>query len=102
MLEEAIAVMRMLWQGGVHSHYGRYYTIEHARLYTLPDEPPPIVVAAAGPHAAAPKEGGSDAPTIAHQWRSDVRKVSVPASGSYAAVSLRLNSYALGVVSFQG
>ena len=52
MLEEAIEVMRLLWQGGYQSHYGKHYTVEQARLYTLPDEPPPIAVAAAQPKAA--------------------------------------------------
>jgi len=51
MLEEAIEVIRLLWQGGLKSHHGRYYTVENARIYTLPDEPPPIIVAAAGPQA---------------------------------------------------
>lgn len=51
MLEEAIEVIRLLWQGGLQSHHGRHYTVENARIYTLPDEPPPIYVAAAGPQA---------------------------------------------------
>jgi G6PDH family F420-dependent oxidoreductase len=52
MLEEAIEVMRLLWQGGKQSHHGTHYTVEDARLYTLPDEPPPIVVAAGNSGAA--------------------------------------------------
>lgn len=44
-LEEAIAVIRLLWEGGLQSHHGRHYTIENARLYSLPPEPPPILVA---------------------------------------------------------
>jgi coenzyme F420-dependent glucose-6-phosphate dehydrogenase len=52
MLEEAVQVIRLLWQGDEQSFYGTYYTIENARLYSLPDEPPPIMVAAAGPQAA--------------------------------------------------
>src|SRR5262249_46954625 len=32
MLEEAVAVIRMLWQGGYQDHHGRYYTVENARL----------------------------------------------------------------------
>src|ERR1700712_838250 len=31
MLEEAVEVIRLLWQGGVQSHQGRHYTVEHAR-----------------------------------------------------------------------
>jgi coenzyme F420-dependent glucose-6-phosphate dehydrogenase len=52
MLEEAVAVLRLLWQGGLRSHRGEYYTVENARLYTLPPEPPPILIAASGPKAA--------------------------------------------------
>jgi G6PDH family F420-dependent oxidoreductase len=50
-LEEAIEVIRLLWQGGLTSHHGKHYTVENARIFTLPDEPPPIIVAAAGPQA---------------------------------------------------
>ena len=53
MLEEAIDVIRQLWEGGMTSYRGIHYRVENARLYTLPDEPPPIVVAAAGSQAAS-------------------------------------------------
>jgi coenzyme F420-dependent glucose-6-phosphate dehydrogenase len=52
MLEEAIDVMRALWEGRVTTRRGTYFTVERARLYTRPDEPPPIFVAAAGKEAA--------------------------------------------------
>jgi coenzyme F420-dependent glucose-6-phosphate dehydrogenase len=52
MLEEAIDVIRLLWQGGNQSHEGKHYRVENARIYTLPDPLPPIVVAAAGEKAA--------------------------------------------------
>lgn len=51
-LEEAIDVMRTLWQGGFQSYKGKYYQVEDARLYTLPEEPVQLMVAAAGPKAA--------------------------------------------------
>ncbi|MDQ3795051.1 MAG: TIGR03557 family F420-dependent LLM class oxidoreductase, partial [Actinomycetota bacterium] len=51
MMEEAVHVIRLLWEGGNKRHYGKYYTVENARLYTLPDEPPPIYVSAFGPKA---------------------------------------------------
>jgi len=53
MLEEAVELMRQLWQGGYQDFHGLHYTVESARLYTRPDSPPPVVVAAAGPKAAA-------------------------------------------------
>jgi coenzyme F420-dependent glucose-6-phosphate dehydrogenase len=52
MLEEAVEVIRSLWEGGWKSHLGRHYTVEGARLYSLPDRPPPILIAASGDAAA--------------------------------------------------
>jgi G6PDH family F420-dependent oxidoreductase len=49
MLEEAVDVMRGLWRGRQFSHRGRHYTVENARIYTLPDEPPPVLVSGFGP-----------------------------------------------------
>src|SRR5690349_8096917 len=51
MLEEAVEVIRTLWQGGQQSHHGRHYTVENARIYDLPDELPPILVSGFGPKA---------------------------------------------------
>src|SRR5919197_5828657 len=51
LLEEAVEVMRILWQGGEQTHRGRHYTVDHARLYTLPDAPVPVYVAASAPNA---------------------------------------------------
>ena len=52
MLEEAMEVIRALWSGGLVNHHGTFYTVENARLYSLPDSPPPIAVSAFGPKAA--------------------------------------------------
>lgn len=52
MLEEAIHVIRLLWEGGEKSYYGEYYDVENARLYTLPDELPSIMIAASGSSSA--------------------------------------------------
>lgn len=51
MLEEAIGVMRELFEGGEKSHHGRFFEVVDARLYTLPEQPVPILVAAAGKQA---------------------------------------------------
>jgi coenzyme F420-dependent glucose-6-phosphate dehydrogenase len=51
-LREAIEVIRLLWEGGLKSHRGKHYTVENARIYTLPDELPPILVAVAGSQSA--------------------------------------------------
>lgn len=48
MLEEAIGVMRLLWQGGLHTFHGDYYRVENARIYSLPEEPIHVYIAASG------------------------------------------------------
>ena len=52
MMEEAVEVVRTLWKGGYRSHHGKHYTVENARIYTLPDELPAIIVSATGTKAA--------------------------------------------------
>jgi G6PDH family F420-dependent oxidoreductase len=52
MLEEAVEVIRKLFSGEQTSHHGRYFTVENARIYTLPDSPAPIYISGFGPHAA--------------------------------------------------
>ena len=51
MLQEAVRVMRLLWEGGTKTHRGPHYTVENARLYNLPDEPIEVMVAASGQSA---------------------------------------------------
>lgn len=51
MLEEAVEVMRRLWTGEVVTWQGKHYNVDTARIYTLPDEPPPVYVSAFGPKA---------------------------------------------------
>jgi G6PDH family F420-dependent oxidoreductase len=51
-LAEAIQIIRMLWQGEQCSHHGKHFTVENARIYSLPDETPPIMIAAAGEKSA--------------------------------------------------
>ena len=53
MLEEAIEVVRQLWEGEPVTHRGKHYTVEDARIYDPPLEPVPIIVSAFGPEAAA-------------------------------------------------
>lgn len=52
MLEEAVEIIRLLWKGGEKSYRGMYYTVEKAQLFTLPERPVPLYVAASGPVAS--------------------------------------------------
>lgn len=51
-LEEAVAVMRKLWTGEEVTHRGEHFTVEDAKLFTLPEEDPPIYLSAYGDDAA--------------------------------------------------
>jgi G6PDH family F420-dependent oxidoreductase len=51
MLEEAVDLIRELWRGDPVTTDGRHYRTDTARIYTLPDQPPPIYVSAFGPKA---------------------------------------------------
>jgi G6PDH family F420-dependent oxidoreductase len=52
MLEEAIGLMRRLFTGELVTHHGDHYDVDTARLYSLPDQPPPIYMSAFGDKAA--------------------------------------------------
>ena len=52
MLEEAVGLMRKLWEGELTSWKGDWYHVENARIYTLPEEPVRVFVAAGGAEAA--------------------------------------------------
>ena len=52
MLEEAILIIRRLWKGKMTKELGTYFTVVDARLYSLPDEPPPLYVAGSGKRSA--------------------------------------------------
>jgi len=51
-LAEALQIIRALWQGGQQSYRGKYFAVENARIYSLPYQLPPIMIAAAGPKSA--------------------------------------------------
>jgi G6PDH family F420-dependent oxidoreductase len=52
MLDEAIDLIRALLGGEYETFRGKHYTVEQAKLYDAPKEPPPIIVAAKAENAA--------------------------------------------------
>ena len=52
MLEEAIIVIKKLWDDEFVSFEGKYYRLKKAKLYTKPDKPIKIYVATGGPKVA--------------------------------------------------
>lgn len=51
-LAEATGIIADLLDGQELTHYGQWFTVDRARLYTLPDQPPTIGIAAGGSDAA--------------------------------------------------
>jgi len=49
---ESIEIIRKLFTGKDVKHAGEYYKMETMRLWTMPEQPPPIYVATAGPVTA--------------------------------------------------
>ncbi len=49
---EAIEIIRKLFSGKDVRHAGQYYRLETMRLWTMPEDPPPLFVATAGPLTA--------------------------------------------------
>ena len=53
MLDEAIEIIRALFDGGSVDHPGRHFAVDSARVWDLPDRPVPIGLAVSGPQSAA-------------------------------------------------
>ncbi|MCD4527191.1 TIGR03557 family F420-dependent LLM class oxidoreductase [Nocardioides sp. cx-173] len=51
MLEEAVGLIRRLWEGDFVTTRGTHYEVSNARIYTRPASPPPIYVSGFGPKA---------------------------------------------------
>ena len=49
---EAIEIISKLFSGKDVKHDGKFFKLETTRLWTMPDEPPPIYIATAGPVTA--------------------------------------------------
>jgi G6PDH family F420-dependent oxidoreductase len=52
-LAEAVEIIRSLFGGGYVNHRGKHFTVESARLWDLPDSPPPVGIAVSGKQSCA-------------------------------------------------
>jgi coenzyme F420-dependent glucose-6-phosphate dehydrogenase len=59
-LLECVQVIRALWTGETVSLHGKYITVDEAKLYTLPPEPPLLIGAALTPDTARWIAGWAD------------------------------------------
>ncbi|MEU3574729.1 LLM class F420-dependent oxidoreductase [Kitasatospora sp. NPDC036755] len=53
MFEEAVEIIRALFGGGYVTRRGKHFDVVGARLWDLPDRPPPIGMAVSGPDSCA-------------------------------------------------
>jgi G6PDH family F420-dependent oxidoreductase len=53
MLEEAVEIIRALWAGGTVTYRGKHFDVESAKIWDLPDTPPPIGIAVSGPRSCS-------------------------------------------------
>jgi G6PDH family F420-dependent oxidoreductase len=51
MLEEAVQVIRELLTGRLITHEGKHYAVDTARLYSVPERPPPVFMSGFGEKA---------------------------------------------------
>jgi len=49
MLEEAVEIIRALWEGGSVTYRGDHFDVESAKVWDLPETAPPIGMACSGP-----------------------------------------------------
>ena len=49
MLEEAVEIIRALWEGSTVTYRGKHFDVESAKVWDLPDTAPPIGIAVSGP-----------------------------------------------------
>jgi coenzyme F420-dependent glucose-6-phosphate dehydrogenase len=52
-MDEALELIRRLWNGEQVEHQGKFFSTKSAMLHTLPEKQPPIYISAFGPKAAA-------------------------------------------------
>lgn len=53
MFEEAVEIIRALFEGGHVNYRGEHFDVESAKLWDLPDQPPPIGIAVSGKRSCA-------------------------------------------------
>lgn len=53
MLEEAVEIIRALFDGGYVSHHGTHFDVDNAKLWDLPEVRVPIGIAVSGEHSCA-------------------------------------------------
>src|SRR2546423_935574 len=91
MLEEAIEIIRALWGGGYYAHQGKHYRVDDARIFTLPDEPPPIYVAVSGRDSVALAQRTGDGMVAIHPRAELTRPFAKAGKPRYGQLALSVD-----------
>jgi G6PDH family F420-dependent oxidoreductase len=81
MLTEAVEIIRALWAGGSVTYRGKYFDVESARVWDLPEVAPPIGIAVSGPSSCRLAGRHADA-MIATEPRAELGRMFDGAGGS--------------------
>lgn len=81
MLEEAVEIMRALWTGETITYRGNYFDVESAKIWDLPEDAPPIGIAASGPASCRVAGRHADA-LIAVEPRAELGEMFDEAGGA--------------------
>ena len=79
VFREALEIIRLLWSGGYQSYEGKYLQLEDARVFDLPETPPPIVVAIGGPRAGRSRPSTATGSSPPNPTGSSSRATGTPA-----------------------
>ena len=93
MLEEAIEVIRLLWQGGEQTHRGTHYTVDHARCTPCPSSRSPSPSRRREPKAAELAGRSGDALVTTEPNEETVQQYR---DGGWQRAALRTGSCLLG------
>jgi probable non-F420 flavinoid oxidoreductase len=74
-LRESVEVMRALWRGETVTHRGRFFSVEEAKLYTRPAEPPRVYGAALTEETARFVGSWADGLITVHAAPGDLRRI---------------------------
>ncbi len=72
MLVEALTVIRRLWSGETVDHYGEFFTVENACLFSIPKHSIEVIWAAAGESSARLAAQSADGMWATHPSAADV------------------------------
>ena len=81
MLDEAVQIIRALWDGGYVTYHGKHFDVERAKIWDLPETPPPIGIAVSGPASCRLAGRHADA-MIAVEPRPELGQIFNDAGGS--------------------